>query len=203
MTPSSAEEPASPENPPVEDAPENLPEQEPGTEDSPQGEGTEVPPEEPEPESPAVTAEEGPAAEQPTHPGQETHPATDAPAENVPDKVEEKEGEEPVQPVAPEGSDSGPEEECFIDMFGRKQYFAEFALGAYLKSISRVKAGPSGREARLRDYLGREGARKVLLDAVKSGKQFQLSPLRNRLDPDFTDTQWKTFSEEIMKFNKG
>ena len=105
--------------------------------------------------------------------------------------------------MAEDGTESNPEEECFIDMFGRKQSFTEFALVAYLKSISRVKAGRSSREARLRDYLGREGARKVLLDAVKSGKQFQLSPLRNRLDPDFTDAQWKAFSEEIMKFNKG
>lgn len=212
-----AEEQASPENPPVDGAPEYLPDHEPGAEDARQEEGTEVPPEEPEPELPAATAEEGPAAEQPTHPGQdggdgaepvepagqETHPATDAPAENVPDKVEEKEGEEPVQPVAPEGSESGPEEEYFIDMFGRKQTFSEFATEAYLKSISKVTAGRSVRESWFRDFLGREGARKVLFEAVKSGQPYQLTALRKRIDPKFSDPQWAAFKSEIMKFNKG
>ncbi len=216
--PAAAEEPASPETPPVEGVPEDLPDQETGAEDSPQEEGTEVPPEEPEPESPAVTAEEGPAAEQPTHPGQggddgaepvepagqEPQPVSEVPAENVPDKVEEIDGEEPAQPVAPEeGSESGQEEECFIDMFGRKQTFSEFATDAYLKSISKITAGRSAREAWFRDFLGREGARKVLFDAVKSGQQFQLTALRRKIDPKFSDPQWAAFKSEIMKFNKG
>ena len=211
--PEETNEPAVPENPVVEVAPE----QEPVEESAPQERQEETPAEETGPELAPVAEEESPGEDRPVQPepneGDGSEPeeparpdapsAPELPEAEAPAKVDEIEEQEPEQPVAEDGTESDPDGECFIDVFGRKQSFAEFALDAYLKSISRVKAGRSGREARLKDYLGREGARKVLLDAVKSGKQFQLSPLRNRLDPDFTDTQWKTFSEEIMKFNKG
>lgn len=208
--------PAAPETPPAEAGSEGKQTQDPAEEDIPEAFPEETVSGGTEPEVPAVTEGEDPAAEQPVQPGpdgggepepeeptrQEPPTIAQGPAEDAPGKEEECKEEEPKQSVGTEGAETDQAEECYVDMFGRSQTFSEYAMGVYRKALSRVQVGRSAREKRFEDFLGRDDSRRELVAAVKSGKQFQLSALRNRIDSDFSDAQWRTFTSEIMKFNK-
>lgn len=94
------------------------------------------------------------------------------------------------------------DEETIEDVFGARLSFTEFATEVYKRSISSIRKNKSLREKRFAESLARESTRMELLDIVRSGQSFQLAGMKNKLDPEFSPTQWDNFKTEIMTFNK-
>ena len=130
-------------------------------------------------------------------PGDLSEPAEEPALERV-EPGEEKDGD--VVPHQSSVQDEG--EETIEDLFGSRQSFTEFAIEVYMRSIAKVTKNKSIREARFADSLSREGTKNELLGIVRSGQSFQLTEMKNRLDPEFSPSQWEIFKGEIMTFNK-
>lgn len=115
--------------------------------------------------------------------------------------------DEPAEESAPECVDpseenveTGQEEEFYVDVLGEKHSFGEFAMDVYQKSIPKTVKERDNRIQKFCEFLDREESRKELFLIVKSGQAFMLSSVKNKIDPAFTESQWKKFKEAIMKF---
>lgn len=102
--------------------------------------------------------------------------------------------------VSEEKSETCLGDEFYVDVLGEKHYFGEFAMDVYQKSLPRTVKERDNRMQRFREFLDSEESRKELFAIVISGKAFMLSLVKNKIDPAFTDSQWKKFKEAIMKF---
>ncbi|MBO6221678.1 MAG: hypothetical protein J6N46_07060 [Bacteroidales bacterium] len=187
--------------------------------DEPKQEGAENPEDEA-----AIPAEESPKKmEEAVVPEEKPGPVTGS-ASDVKELEEKKEETAPEDFAEPE-EESAPEivepaeekaedivqhqpsvqdddEETIEDVFGARLSFTEFATEVYKRSISSIRKNKSLREKRFAESLARESTRMELLDIVRSGQSFQLAGMKNKLDPEFSPTQWDNFKTEIMTFNK-